>query len=74
MKKLTIFALALLTILFVIRHVLAPKMDERGFTRMVAANVGIDRTADLGTGFTFTCAARDLLSLIQSAAVRVSLF
>jgi hypothetical protein len=50
MKKLTIFALALLTILFVIRHVLAPKMVERGFTRMVAANVGIDRTADLADG------------------------
>jgi ribonuclease Z len=58
MKKLTIFALALLTILFVIRHVLAPKMVERGFTRMVAANVGIDRTADLADGLhVYMCGA-----------------
>jgi len=58
MKKLTIFALALLTILFVSRHVLAPKMVERGFTRMVAANVGIDRTADLADGLhVYMCGA-----------------
>ena len=50
MKKLTIFALALLALLLIGRQVLVPKMVERGFTRMVTANVGVDRTADLADG------------------------
>ena len=58
MKKLFIFALALLAFLFIGRHVLAPKMVERGFTRMVTANVGVDRTADLADGLhVYMCGA-----------------
>ena len=58
MKKLLIFALALLVILFIGRHVVAPKMVERGFARMVAANVGVDRTANLADGLhVYICGA-----------------
>ena len=54
MKKGLIFALALLAFLFIGRHVLAPKMVERGFARMVAANVGVDRTADIADCLLYT--------------------
>ena len=58
MKKGLIFALALLAFLFIGRHVLAPKIVERGFTRMVTANVGVDRTADLADGLhVYMCGA-----------------
>ena len=49
-SALPIICLALLAFLFIGRHVLAPKIVERGFTRMVTANVGIDRTADIADG------------------------
>lgn len=58
MKKLVIFAFGLLVFLFIGRHVLALKMVERGFTRMVTANVGVDRTADLEDGLhVYMCGA-----------------
>lgn len=63
MKKLIIFALALFVILFIGRQVVAPKIIERGFVRMVTANVGIDRTADLTDGLhIYICGAGSPLS------------
>ena len=58
MKKLIIFALALFVILFIGRQVVAPKIIERGFERMVTSNVGIDRTADITDGLhVYICGA-----------------
>ena len=58
MKKLTLFALILLALIFIGRQVLVPKMVERGFARMVTANVGVDRTADLADGLhVYICGA-----------------
>ena len=58
MKKFLIFALALLVLLFIGRQVLVPKMVERGFARMVTANIGVDRTADLADGLhVYICGA-----------------
>ena len=58
MKKILIFALALLAIFSLAVRSLSPKMVERGFTRMVTANVGVDRTADLADGLhVYMCGA-----------------
>ena len=58
MKKLTLFALILLALIFIGRQVLVPKMVERGFARMTAANIGVDRTADLSDGLhVYICGA-----------------
>ena len=63
MKKLLIFALSLLVLLFLGRQVLVPKIIERGFARMVTANVGVDRTADLADGLhVYMCGAGSPLS------------
>ena len=58
MKKILIFALAFLVVIFIGRQVLVPKTVERGFARMVTANVGVDRTADLTDGLhVYICGA-----------------
>ena len=58
MKKLLIFALAFLVVIFIGRQALVPKMVERGFAKLVTANVGIDRTADLTDGLhVYICGA-----------------
>jgi len=58
MKKLLIFVLTFLVVLFIGRQVLVPKMMERGFARMTAANIGVDRTADLTDGLhVYICGA-----------------
>ena len=63
MKKLTLFALILLALIFIGRQVLVPKMVERGFARMTAANIGVDRTADLSDGLhVYICGAGSPLS------------
>ena len=63
MKKFIIFALGLLVFLFIGRQVLVPKMVERGFARMISANVGVDRTADLSDGLhVYICGAGSPLS------------
>lgn len=63
MKKILIFTLGLLAILFIGRQVFVPKMVERGFSRLVTANVGVDRTADLTDGLhVYICGAGSPLS------------
>jgi len=63
MKKGLVIALALLAVLFIGRQVLVPKMVERGFARMVTANVGVDRTVDIADGLhVYICGAGSPLS------------
>jgi len=63
MKKILIILLAFLTLLFIGRQVLAPKMIERGFARMVSANIGVDRTAELADSLhVYVCGAGSPLS------------
>ena len=74
MKKFIIFALGLLVFLFIGRQVLVPKMVERGFARMISANVGVDRTADLSDGLHVTFAAQALRFQTLSVAGLALLF
>ena len=63
MRKFTIFAIALLVFLLIGRQVLVPKVVERGFARMVTANVGVDRTVNLADGLhVYMCGAGSPLS------------
>ena len=58
MKKLAIFALALLALLFIGRQVLVPKMVEKGFGKLVSENIGVDRSVDLADGLhVYICGA-----------------
>jgi len=58
MKKIVIAGLALLALLFVGRQVFVPKMVEKRFAKMAAANLGVDRTADLDDGLhVYICGA-----------------
>lgn len=50
MKKLAIFVLGLLIIIFIGRQVLLPKIIERGFVKLAAANLGVDQTKNLSDG------------------------
>jgi len=63
MKNIYVLALALLTILFIGRQILVPKITERGFAKMVTANIGVDRSADLVDGLhVYVCGAGSPLS------------
>ena len=44
MKKLLIFGLGLLVLLFIGRQVLVPKIAERGFERLISERLGTDPT------------------------------
>ena len=58
MKKLLIFALALLAILFIGRQVLVPKMAERGFEKLISERIGADPMANLQDGLhVYICGA-----------------
>ncbi len=58
MKKLAIFALALLAVLFIGRQVLVPKMVEKGFAKMVFENIGVDPSVNLEDGLhVYICGA-----------------
>ena len=58
MKKITLFILALLVVLFAVRQVLLPKMVEKRFEGMVLENIGVDRTAGLEDGLhVYICGA-----------------
>lgn len=63
MKKLGIFALALLALLFVGRQVLVPKIAERGFERMISERMGTDPMANLEDGLhVYICGAGSPMS------------
>ena len=58
MKKLAIFALALLAFLFIGRQLLVPKIAERGFERLVSERLGVDQMANLEDGLhVYICGA-----------------
>lgn len=58
MKKFIVFGFVLLGGLFIGRQMLMPKLVERGFTKLVTENVGIDRTAVLSDGLhVYICGA-----------------
>lgn len=58
MKKLGIFALGLLIVIFVARQAVLPKITERGFERMVNQRIGVNPIADLEDGLhVYICGA-----------------
>ena len=58
MKKIAIFALGLLVVLFIGRQILMPKLVTKGFHKMVSENVGVDRSVDLDDGLhVYICGA-----------------
>ena len=58
MKKLLIFAIALLAILFIGRQVFVPKIAERGFERMASERIGVNPLANLEDGLhVYICGA-----------------
>lgn len=58
MKKIGLFALAFLALLFLGRQVLVPKMAERGFERLISERIGSDPMADLQDGLhVYICGA-----------------
>jgi len=58
MKKLIFIGLVLLALIFTARQILLPKLVERGFTRLVSENVGVDRAAALEDGLhVYICGA-----------------
>lgn len=58
MKKIAIFALALLAVIFVARQALLPKIAERGFERTVTQRLGANPMANLEDGLhVYICGA-----------------
>lgn len=58
MKKLAIFAAALLAVIFIARQTVLPKITERGFERTVAQRLGANPTANLKDGLhVYICGA-----------------
>ena len=58
MKKLLIFAIAFLAVLFIGRQVLVPKMAERGFERLISERIGVNPMANLQDGLhVYICGA-----------------
>ncbi len=58
MKKLIIFALAFLALLLIGRHVLVPKMAERGYERLISERIGANPMASLEDGLhVYICGA-----------------
>ena len=58
MKRLVLFFIALLVVLFVGRQVMIPKMAPKVFAKAVSSNIGVDRTADLPDGLhVYICGA-----------------
>lgn len=58
MRKLLLFGLGLLIVLFAARKLVLPKIAERGFERAVLQNIGVDRMANLEEGLhVYMCGA-----------------
>jgi len=58
MKKLLLFGLGLLIVLFAARKIVLPKIAERGFENAVLQNIGTDRMAGLDDGLhVYMCGA-----------------
>lgn len=58
MKKLVLFGLGLLVLLFLGRQILVPKVVERGFERLLSQNMSADRLAGLEDGLhVYICGA-----------------
>jgi ribonuclease Z len=58
MKKLAIFAAALLAVIFIARQAVMPKLAERGFERMASQRVGVNPMANLEDGLhVYICGA-----------------
>ena len=58
MKKLLLFGLGLLIVLFGARKIVLPKIAERGFERVIADRLGADALTDLGDGLhAYVCGA-----------------